>query len=374
MSTTSSRRDKGNFVSEWFGHRVYPSVNTAPQALADQTSKTCPFLSAAKGLVQECIKKDAAKGVCTISSVSNISRQDWLACPYRALSPEMLEAATRRLFGVDPDGVVFIIPTIRLIDPSIQGAIRDRLSARERVFIYFDAKLGGELSIPSTERSPEFSFDVTIVEIYARESTPHIGRFGVLEIQTMDFHGSYKGAVTNLSDALRLHSRTFAQEVQQNQHWLSDKVEGPNIANVFKRTFYQMMFKFQLARDQRCAGCALAIAASVWDSWQKHLAAPPLKPEGDGTFSLFKPGTTLPGHVPAWVLVFDTNIATSQSPSPLVLSKIIATDAPSMSYYALEQAPAAALENIYNANGLFGLMTRRMQKVWPELASTIRVD
>ncbi|MBY0509309.1 MAG: hypothetical protein K2P94_04075 [Rhodospirillaceae bacterium] len=373
MSTKKSSKDRGNFISEWFGHRVYPIVNAANHALADQASKACPFLSVAKGIKQECIKKDAAQGLCTISSVSNAARRDWLACPYRALSTELLDASTRRLFGVDADGVIFIVPAVRLADAEIKELVRERLGGGERVFIYFDAKLGGELSIPSTERSPEFSFDVTIFEIYAVGATPHIGRFGVLEIQTMDFHGSYKSAVTNLNDALRLHGATFPAELQRNQHWLSDKVEGPNIANVFKRTFYQMMFKFQLATDERCAGCALAIAASVWDSWQRHLAAPALTPAPDGTFTLFKPGTTSSGHIPAWVLVFDTDVSAPQTPSPLTFSKVIATDAPSISYYALEQAPAAALENIYNADGLFGLMVRRVYKVWPELAATVRL-
>ncbi len=202
------------------------------------------------------------------------------------------------------------------------------------------------------------------------KGTPHIGRFGVLELQTMDFHGSYKAAVSNLNDALRLHPKTFAGEVQKHQHWLSDKVEGPNIANVFKRTFYQMMFKFQLARDERCAGCALAIAASVWDSWQKHLAAVKPIQEADGSYSLFKPGAKRPKHVPAWIFVFDTDLACTKTPKPLVFSKVIATDAPSMSFYALEQAPAAALANVYTADGLFGLMARRLKKLWPELATT----
>jgi hypothetical protein len=371
MAREKQKKDRGNYISEWFGHRVYPVVKAADAALNDQSNKLCPFLSAAKGLSQECIKKDAARGVCTISSVSNASRQDWLACPYRALSPELLENAIRRLFGVDPDGVTYVIPAMRLADINVKETIVNRLQAKERVFVYFDAKLGGELSIPATERSPEFSFDVTIFEIGVSEEKPHIGRFGVLEIQTMDFHGSYKTAVGNLTDALRLHRTTFAAEVQKNQHWLGDNVEGPNIANVFKRTFYQMMFKFQLARDARCAGCALAIPASVWDSWQKHLASPELTPVADGTFMLFKPGTAPMDHVPAWILVFDTNLSAPATPSPLVFSKVIATDAPSMSYYALEQAPIAALENIYSRDGLFGLMLRRVEKVWPELAASV---
>ena len=80
--------------------------------------------------------------------------------------------------------------------------------------------------------------------------------------------------VRNLRDGLRLHPNTFPDTLQANKNWLSEGVEGPNIANVFKRTFYQMMFKFQLGKHPRCAGCVLAIPQSVWDSWQKHLGAP----------------------------------------------------------------------------------------------------
>ena len=54
----------------------------------------------------------------------------------------------------------------------------------------------------------------------------------------------------------------FHEALKANQGWLSEKVEGPNIANVFKRTFYQMMLKFQIGTQARCAGCALALPES----------------------------------------------------------------------------------------------------------------
>ena len=181
-----------------------------------------------------------------------------------------------------------------------------RVSAGELVFIYFDSKLGGELSIPQTARSPEFSFDMTIVELVKASGIPHIGRFGILEIQTVDFHGSYRAAVRNLGEGLRMHGDRFGTTLSDYQHWLAEGVEGPNIANVFKRTFYQMMFKFQLGQHDRCAGCVLAIPQSVWDSWQKHLGGPELTPERDGSFSLVAPNHRPPGRFPAWIFVFDT--------------------------------------------------------------------
>jgi hypothetical protein len=45
--------------------------------------------------------------------------------------------------------------------PKVRTDVSKRLNAGEPVFIYFDKKTGGELYIPATERSPEFSFDVS---------------------------------------------------------------------------------------------------------------------------------------------------------------------------------------------------------------------
>jgi hypothetical protein len=247
------------------------------------------------------------------------------------------------------------------------------VSAGQHVFIYFDAKMSGELSIPATDKSPEFAFDVTIVELTLESTGPHIGRFGILEIQTMDFHGSYRDAVRNLRDGLRLHPNNFPETLQANQAWLGEGVEGPNIANVFKRTFYQMMFKFQLGKNTRCAGCVLAIPQSVWDSWQRHLGSPTLQGEIDGTFSLLAPGENRPNPVPAWIYVFDAEASAAQTPSPINVTKIIATDVPAMSHWALEVAPLAALDNIGGSTGMLGLMARRLKKLWPELAATISI-
>jgi hypothetical protein len=258
-----------------------------------------------------------------------------------------------------------------LLDAGKRLRKRAEIASGQPVFIYFDKKTSGELSIPPTARSPEFSFDVTIVELTSKDGVPHIGRFGILEIQTMDFHGSYRDAVRNLGDALRMHKTSFAETIQSNQPWLAQGVEGPNIANVFKRTFYQMMFKFQLGHHERCAGCVLAIPQSVWDSWQRHLGAPELTVEQDGTFSLMAPGRSRTNPCPAWIYVFDPDSSAATTPSPIVVRKMIGTDAPSISYWALEVAPAAALSNIDAEAGLLAGMARRLKDFWPALAKTV---
>lgn len=363
----------GNFVSEWFGHRVYPSVVSSADSLRDQQSEACPFLSAATQEPRTCIKANASKGVCTISTLAPAARQDWLVCPYRALSPEMIAAAIRQLFGLSAVQIPFAVPAVSLTKEAVRSDLANRLGTGQPVFVYFDAKMSGELSIPPTERSPEFAFDVTIVELELKDGLPHIGRFGILEIQTMDFHGSYRSAVRNLRDGLRLHPNDFPQTLRANPHWLSEEIEGPNIANVFKRTFYQMMFKFQLGAHDRCAGCVLAIPQSVWDSWQRHLGAPTLTLHSQGTFSLVAPGQALSDPPPAWIIVFEPDGAATTTPSPIRISKLIATDVPAMSYWALEVAPQAALANIDSGGGMLMLMARRLKRLWPELAQTLTV-
>lgn len=371
MGKRASRGTSGNFVSEWFGHRVHPNVVSNAQAVTDQTTERCPFLSGATGENRSCIKNPQSKGVCSVSCVSNGPRQDWLVCPYRALSPEIVAGAVRRLFGLGIGSDPYVTPSVNLAKPDVRASILSRLQAAQPVFTYFDEKMGGELSIPATDRSPEFAFDVTIVEMTLVDNAPHISRFGILEIQTTDFHGSYQYAVRNLKDGLRLHPGDFATTLQANQHWLSEGVEGPNIANVFKRTFYQMMFKFQLGHHDRCTGCILAIPQSVWDSWQRHLGAPTLVAESDGTHSLVAPGRPRPAPWPAWIFVFDADAAAPTTPSPIDVRKVIGTDAPAFSYWALEVAPEAALSNIDAEAGFLAGMSRRLKSIWPELARTV---
>ena len=358
-------------MSEWFGHRVYPKVVATDYSVSDQSTERCPFLSDAIGAARECVKRPASRGICTISSVSNGIRQDWLVCPYRALNQQLIALATRRLFRIEPNRKLLILPAVRLEYPNTRNEVTDALAAGGLVFIYFDAKLGGELSLPQTDRSPELAFDVTIIELVRRDADASIGRVGLLEIQTMDFHGSYRLAVRNLREALRMHGTDFGKTLSDNQHWLAEGVEGPNIANVFKRTFYQIMFKFQLGIDSRCAGCVLAIPQAVWDSWQKHLGRPELTPTDKGASMLLAPGVDLGQDVPGWILVFDTDPGSGVTPSPLAVNETIATNAAAIGYWALDAAPRAALQNIGADKGLFAAIERRIKPIWPALADTV---
>jgi hypothetical protein len=359
-----------NHIAEWYGHRVYPVVAKTPLALADQTSRRCPFLTDATGEDRQCTKAENSQGVCTVSSISReYGRQDWLVCPIRSLDTPLIEDVTRRLFGIDPEERVQVLPSPVLVEPERRRELMDRFSAGWRTVVYFQTKLGGEITLSKTARSPEFSFDTTMVEIIAGpDGRPTLGRYGIFEIQTMDYHGTYQHAVRNLRDGLRLHQTDFHETLAHRPDWLSERMEGPNIANVFKRTFYQMMFKFQIGAHPSSAGCVFAIPKPVWDSWQRHLAAPDLVDRGDGTWRLGESSDEVDGGtVPAWIYVLDLDVSENVSPNTLDIWRVIATDAASMSHYALDLAPQAALEEGGSVDRILSTIRGRLMPLLPEL-------
>ena len=400
QSEQFSKPEPGNFISEWFGHRVYPVVSTNPKMLLDQNQARCPFLSDATGENRQCVKTPASKGVCTVNSIGNALRQDWLVCPYRALEPSLLQNCIHRLFRINADASVLILPAPTLQKEAVRQQLLLALSIGNRVFIFFQDKLGGEISIAPTKRSPELSFDITIVEI-TNTGKLDVGQYGILEVQTMDYHGTYKYAVKNLEDALRLHRSEFPTALSNHAEWLSDHVEGPNLSNVFKRTFYQMMFKFQLGIDSNCAGCVLAIPTSVWGSWQKHLGQPDLQPKDDGSYVLVKPQapelisplnesenstmkerneiyssvntpsreklSSITDRAIAWIYVFDIVPSSETTPNPIRIDRIISTDAASFSYFALQVAPEAAINT--SIASLPITLRRRLATLWDVFAT-----
>jgi hypothetical protein len=360
----------GNYVSEWFGFRVYPQAAHGEDAQNTRQTATCPFLSRATGESRRCIKSQKSLGVCTISTATAHGRRDWLVCPYRALDPTLLNEAAHRLFGVPRTENVTVLPAIRFNTTEEQQTLKDLLADGQRVFLYLDQKLGGEVSQRKTERSPEFSIDVTLLALALDQGDIVVTRYGALEVQTMDFHGSYGAAVGNLKDALRLHAAGFSGVVDQNQQWLREKVEGPNLLNVFKRTVYQMAFKFQLGEAPGCAGCVLAIPRAVWESW-RHLLGNPVLEAGEHE-RLTYPGAALPSPPIAWILAFELETSPDGGPDRVRFSHIIETSAAAIAHWALAIAPAAALEFAGTPDGIVGSIRRRLS-FWPELAKNIRL-
>jgi hypothetical protein len=355
-----------NYVAEWFGHRVYPTVAETAESVTDQLGQRCPFLSRVKDSTQQCIKPPAARGVCTVSSNSNGPRQDWVVCPYRVFDQQLIDGVAARMFGVGTGGGLATHAAPTLADAAVQAAIKQHLAAGWRVLVYFDAKIGGEISFRATDKSPQMSFDVTFVELLMQGDAVVLGRFGILEIQTMDFHGSYKRAVDKLNMAVHLFPDSFAKEIGKHPEWAGEGIEGPNIANVVKRTFWQMFFKFSFGGTDKCAGTTLAIPASVWDSWQPFLAKPSLAPVSDGTLRLTKPGEVAPvGKIPAWIYVIDADAASPVTPNPIVVRQVIGATADALNHYALVEAPAQASDALLASNGIYATLRRRLRDYWP---------
>lgn len=327
----------------------------------------------------ECVKntnsrgtKEAnSRGVCTISAISNGPRQDWLVCPYRALDSSLLTGMVRRLYGLDEVQPVLIRPASALSDTTTRDEVLDaaRDTTPTRVFVYFQDKLGGEIGISKTPASPQLSFDVTVIELTGQGDDLRVGRYGVIELQTTDTHGSYAQAVTALSNALDLHGDDFHAVLQQNPEWAGRKVEGPNISNVFKRTFYQIALKFQLTRRETSAGCVLALPRPVWDSWQPFLGAPELRQQPDGTWRLLDDEEANPSD---WIYVFDIseNQGANGGPAPIDASLVIGTDAATLSRAAFDIAPAKALANGDGTDAVVNAIIRRLTSYLPGVVTS----
>lgn len=364
-------------IAEWFGHRVFPAVSSGDTPIEDQGSERCPFLTQTLKHSTACVKAPNSRGVCTISASSNGPRQDWLVCPYRALDDELLNDIVCRLYGIPPLEPILIRPVVALSDDAGRSEILTAVRDGGRAFVYFQDKLGGEISLAKTQASPELSFDITVVELLPAPSTGSVpglgksavttGRYGVIELQTTDTHGSYAQAVSALSSALDLHQERFSEQLSQNSEWAGRKVEGPNISNVFKRTFYQIAFKFQITKRDTAVGCALALPQPVWDSWQPFLGAPELHQLADGTWRLLDDQASQPSD---WIYVFDIGNEPGDggAPAPIRVNLVIGTDAATLSRAAFEVAPAQAVAHGGGHDAVADAITRRLGRYLPEIS------
>ena len=333
---------KGNFISEWFGQRIYPDVKLDSTAISGSSWGTCPFLSSVKRDKTQCIKNENAFGVCTINSLAPTGRQDWLVCPYRVIDSEIVRDSCSTIFGTPVN--TRPIPISILNDEKGLAILDQTLDADKRAFIFFQDKLGGEISINGTSSSPEMAFDVTVVELSRPAGTAlKIGRYGFIEIQTMDFHGSYKAAVNNLRDAHRLHEEAFPQELVRNQSWAAKDIEGPNIANVFKRTFYQTLLKFELSKEGAAAGTVLALPEAVWESWQPFLGRPQVENVRGSEFRIVGSDNESYHGTNAWIFVFDLNAAADSSISPVRIKSRIRVSATDLVEHAFVTVPGNML-------------------------------
>jgi hypothetical protein len=364
-------------IAEWFGHRIFPTVSIGGASIEDQRSGRCPFLSQTLQRSTQCVKAPNSRGVCTISASSNGPRQDWLVCPYRALDVGLLADMVSRLYGIPPLDPLLIRPVVVLSTEAGRTELFDSIRSGGRAFVYFQDKLGGEIGLSKTAASPELSFDITVAELLLPDLDHNldgdgglsvsIGKYGVIELQTTDTHGSYGHAVKALTSALDLHGEHFSEQLAGNPEWAGRKIEGPNISNVFKRTFYQIAFKFQVTKQDTSVGCALALPRPVWDSWQPFLGAPELHELPDGTWRLLDDQTSQPSD---WIYVFDVDTEPGEAggPAPIRVSLVIGTDAATLSRAAFEVAPANAIAHGGEHDAVAEAILRRIRRYLTEVS------
>lgn len=363
MAALRARRSgtavSGNFVAEWFGHRVWSDVDTSDAAVHNQSGCICPFLSNATASEQLCWKTareyDGPTGVCIISSNSNGPRQDWLACPTRTLDADftLIAAAVRTTYKPTHDVAVLVLPVTVLHVKEKRDAITKHLAFGGRAFLFSANKIGGEVDLPETETSPGGKVDVSVIEVLRTDTlTGEPSTFGqhmFFEIQTADFHGSPLHAVRKLRKALPASpSENYHAELQADPSIAGEDVEGPNKANIFKRTVYQMILKIQLAEHENCAGFVMVLPLPVWDSWLRHLGNPKIRPMAGGDLvQMVTPADEDTDILPparAWIFVFDTDRESKESPQPLKVVQRIATTSSALVHYAFQTAAKEAME------------------------------
>jgi len=371
VKSTAPSAHKGSYISEWLGQRIYPVVRLDVGRFPKGGFGTCPFLSTVLRSQTRCVKNENSLGVCTINSASNGPRQDWLACPYRVIDSGIVTDACEKIFSTKLPARP--TPASLLSDSAAKQVFQRAVRAAGRGFLFFQDKLGGEISILGTDRSPEMAFDITIVEILHAAGRYSLGAYGILEVQTMDFHGSYKKAVSNLRDALRLHKNKFPDALRKDQAWAAEDIEGPNIANVFKRTFYQMMLKFELGGTGAAAGTVLAIPQSVWDSWQSFLGKPEVQRLADGTYRIKseKPGTE--AQTPnAYICVFDLDASKVAPISPVIVRQFIKVSPDELAHHAFDVVPKNMLSALQGQDSILASIRSRLMRYWPEIDVSAR--
>lgn len=363
VSTAPSNKDKGHFVSEWFGQRIYPEVRLDVSAITGKNAGKCPFLSSILKTCTNCVKNENSTGVCTISGNSNGPRQDWLACPYRVIDSELVERSCSIIFGLTENRKP--LPVSILTHEGELEKFKLEVKDRGTGYLFFQDKLGGEISVIGTAKSPEMAFDITLVEVSFAGESFEVTRYGILEIQTMDFHGTYKHAVANLRDALRLHTKGFANALQANPEWAGKNVEGPNIANVFKRTFYQIMLKFKLSGQGAAAGTVLALPRSVWNSWQPFLAAPEIENESDGIKRFKISASKKEKPLNSFICLFDLDGHQNTPISPVQIHHFIRVSPDQLAHHAFTEVPNSMLTALASNDSVLSRIKTRLELWWP---------
>ncbi len=166
------------------------------------------------------------------------------------------------------------------------------------------------------------------------------------EVQTADFHGSPLHAVRLLQNICPAGGADGYHDVLEGcTEICGTGMEGPNKANIFKRTIYQMILKVRMARQHRGTGFVIVLPLPVWDSWQRHLGAPSLSEKA--VVKLDDPNDTASTSeeaTRAWIVVFDVDHGSREKPQPLRIVKRVATSERALLHYTFIAAADKGIE------------------------------
>ncbi len=135
----TSIRAGGNFVSEWFGQRIYPTVRLDAAQVTGDGAGRCSFLSEVLHRSTNCVKNANSSGVCTVSSTSNGERQDWLVCPYRVISSDIVRRACQLIFGLAHE--VTPVPVVILAQAEELLTFAEAVNESGAGYLFFQDKL-----------------------------------------------------------------------------------------------------------------------------------------------------------------------------------------------------------------------------------------
>jgi hypothetical protein len=255
-------------------------------------------------------------------------------------------------YKIGPVPSLLLLPVTALNVEVRRRSIVSALSSGGRVFLFSGNKMGGELELAETIASPGASVDISVIEVEStdEDGVPNgYGEHFFYEIQTADFHGSPLHAAGLLKKACPKggNSENYHSNLLSQVEICGTGVEGPNKANIFKRTIYQMLFKIALAQHSHSAGFAIVLPAPVWDSWLTHLGRPSLDSiAGErGQFALLSPSEKQDGFAggKATIYVFDIDRESPESPSPLRIIRQISCSSGALAYFTFEEAARQAL-------------------------------
>jgi hypothetical protein len=192
---------------------------------------------------------------------------------------------------------------------------------------------------------------MSVVEVTQADRHGKPTQFGnhlFYEIQTADFHGSPLHAAALLRDSCPacVAAEGYHKDLIADVQICGTGVEGPNKANIFKRTIYQMIFKIELSRAPECAGFAIILPVPVWESWLRHLGRPQLVGDDPRKFKLRAPAEseeTSGERSRATVYVFDIDRDSQETPNPLLIAQQVTISAGALIYHAFDLASVEAI-------------------------------